>query len=1148
MDRPSAIKIVQRTFNSPFDKGRFVHFVRELFNAIDESPFIYRGNFIPDAYDPYIRTFERIGKYQDVEGNKIDILIVQLKKESSLEHARTMQRNFVAWYLNGSRGGELKDAAVAAFVAPNSEDWRFSLVKMEYRFAESKDGKINPKQELTPARRWSFLVGRNENSHTAQKQLLPILQDDQNDPLLSQLESAFSVEVVTKEFFEKYRELFLKTKESLDEIIKKDSKIATDFKEKDIDTANFAKKLLGQIVFLYFLQKKGWFGVPRSKDWGEGDKKFLRNLFIRAKTEGKNYFNDYLEPLFYQALRYDRSADDDYFSQFDCKIPFLNGGLFDPMGNYYWVDTDILLPDDIFSNERKTKEGDTGDGILDIFDRYNFTVKEDEPLEKEVAVDPEMLGKVFENLLEVKDRKSKGTYYTPREIVHYMCQESLANYLATELSFVIPSEARNLKKDIETLIKYGETSVEHDAIYIEKKSKNADYRGRYDQAKLPKSIEKYAKLIDEKLETIRVCDPAVGSGAFLVGMMNEIIRTRNALTPYINKDGERTPYNFKRHAIQNCLYSVDIDSGAVEIAKLRLWLSLIVDEEERETIQPLPNLDYKIVQGNSLIELLSPEFLSTSTDHKRIELVQKLKKAKDELFVITSPSEKTLKRKAVDDLIKRLFKYDKDKATEKLKQEIVAIRSRQRLFDDKKLERQDQEKIKNLENKIKELENIKVPGPSEHFEWHIYFSEVFQEKKGFDVVIANPPYINVNEMKREAELYRNLYTTPFGSYDIYILFFEKSITILREKGVLTYITSNKYFIADYAKKLRHFIVNNTRVLILLDLADCKKVFEHAFVSPAITILQKEKTNNYKFELGLLKDRDIYDIDEIKLSSLDITDLAQEPNNVFDIYSDDKNKDILKKLDIDSKPLSQVADVRTGVMGFEYWEMEPFIKKGQQAGYIRIITNGQIDKYAFVFDKKLNLYKKTFFNSYLDVKKAPINENTKQLFLSKKIIIRGVAKRLSAQFDDKGFGVLVAVHTAIPKKSEYNPFYLLALINSILFNWYHLTKFYTARIPMGSLKYPISFLKQLPIKSISACEQKPFIDLVDKIIAITKDSNYLQNPTKQAKVRDYERKIDQMVYKLYSLTDEEINIVEDASGSTAKPHALKSTRTNASTQS
>ena len=492
MDKTSAIKIVRQTFQNPFDKESFVYFIKSLLNHIEPAPFIYRGNFIPDAYEPYIKTLERIGKYQDKDGKKIDLLIVRLKKETSLERARTMQRNFIAWYLNGSRGDVLKDAALVAFVSPDSDDWRFSLVKMDYRLDASGE-KVRVRQELTPARRFSFLVGKNESSHTAQSRLVPILQDDSRDPTLRDLEEAFSVEKVTKEFFEKYRQLFHKVKEALDEIVKKDKKVQQNFKEKNINTVNFAKKLLGQIVFLYFLQKKGWFGVERDKNWGTGPKNFLRLLFKKEVINYDNFFNDVLEPLFYEALRHDRSSDDHYFSYFNCKIPFLNGGLFDPINDYNWSETDILLPNELFSNDEKTKEGDIGTGILDIFDRYNFTVKEDEPLEKEVAVDPEMLGKVFENLLEVKDRKSKGTYYTPREIVHYMCQQSLINYLKTECSDIEGTKIESLinpkvitKKDYQKFIKSGgrKKQVIEGAILV--------------------LWEREAEELNEKLKTIRI--------------------------------------------------------------------------------------------------------------------------------------------------------------------------------------------------------------------------------------------------------------------------------------------------------------------------------------------------------------------------------------------------------------------------------------------------------------------------------------------------------------------------------------------------------------------------------------------------------------------------------------------------------------------
>ena len=172
-------------------------------------------------------------------------------------------------------------------------------------------------------------------------------------------------------------------------------------------------------------------------------------------------------------------------------------------------------------------------------------------------------------------------------------------------------------------------------------------------------MRNFAQPIDDALAKVRACDPAVGSGAFMVGMMTEIVRTRTTLTPYLEGDAGRTAYSFKRLAIQNSLYGVDIAPGAVEVAKLRLWLSLIVDEEERETIQPLPNLDYKIMQGNSLIELIN---YRATTDYERNGIVNRMKQLKDDLFGTTSPSTKKQRREEVGELIEKLFEHDREEA------------------------------------------------------------------------------------------------------------------------------------------------------------------------------------------------------------------------------------------------------------------------------------------------------------------------------------------------------------------------------------------------------------------------------------------------------------------------------------------------------
>ena len=617
MNSQQARTLVKETFPKGFDKGRFREFTINLLNKIDETKQgQWNATYIKDAFKEHVEKFERLGTYTSPEDEKLDVLVVHLTKESKLERARTAIRNFVADHLKQRDG---KDAALVAFLSPSERHWRFSYIKMEYATVEKDDGKVGVQTKLTPARRSSYIVGEGESCHTAQSRFLNLLQDTENHPTLAQIEDAFSVEAVTKEFFEQYKGLFLDLKDELEAIAKKDKTIGAEFADKKVSTADFGKKLMGQIVFLYFLQKKGWLGVAKGGDWGDGTHNFLRQLYDKKFGSYENFFNDILEPLFYDTLATDRGHDA-WCSIFKCRIPFLNGGLFEPVAGFDWKKTDITIPNSLFSNSKKTESGDEGTGILDVFDRYNFTVNEAEPLEKEVAIDPEMLGKVFENLLEVKERKSKGSFYTPREIVHYMCQESLINYLDTAINsrtelvgkerrkqgllgdekaeqtlLTVPTRGELVPRaDIETFIHSGDQASYYEAARMD---------GTSYKRNLPKTIETHAKLLDEKLEDIAVCDPAIGSGAFPVGMMQEIVRTRSALTPYFNDVKDRTAYHFKRHAIQNCIYGVDIDPGAVEIAKLRLWLSLVVDEDDVKQIKPLPNLSYKIVTGNSLLAL-----------------------------------------------------------------------------------------------------------------------------------------------------------------------------------------------------------------------------------------------------------------------------------------------------------------------------------------------------------------------------------------------------------------------------------------------------------------------------------------------------------------------------------------------------------------
>lgn len=806
MDEKKAKELIINTLEGTFNKENFKTFLKNLLKVYsEEATFHNKGNFIPDAYKNYVSSLERVGKYT-YDNKEIDLLIVTLKKETSLERARTLQRNFIAWYLKGSRGGKLKDAALVAFVSANTDDWRFSFIKIDYRI-EVNNSKAQSIEELSPARRWSFIVGKNEKSHTAQSMFLPFLIDDSRKPTIEDLEKAFNVEIVTDEFFEKYRDLFIKTKLELDNVAKNDNNIEDEFKEKNINTVDFAKKLLGQIIFLYFLQKKGWFGVEKDQTWGTGKKDFIRKLFNKEFVNYNNFFNDILEPLFYEALTTDRSNADHYYSRFNCKIPFLNGGLFDPINSYNWVETEILISNELFSNTNKTKEGDIGDGILDVFDRYNFTINEDEPLEKEVALDPELLGKIYEKLNainsenfdeylsilesgkksdETKFNRKNGVFYTPRDIVHYMCQQSLINYLETELVKIIPHSS-NIKEDIELFVKLSDIAHENEETSIakENKIKNGEIKSSSYNSKVPEIIRNNATEIDNLLSEIKVCDPACGSGAFPIGMMHEIVKLRKLLALYVNKS--INTYDLKRHCIENSLYGVDIDLGAVEVCKLRFWLSMVVDEEDFYSIKPLPNLDYKVVCGDSI--------LGFPKDYK------------------------CQKSQEIEELQKQFFSETNPKKKKELKTEI-----------DKKL------------NDLLNQSHC-ILGFNINFDFRLFFPNIFIEKGGFDIVIGNPPYVSTKDVNAD---YKKKLTHRYGfADDLYSHFYFKGIELLKESGFLCFISSKTFWTIQTKKNLRNLILEN-KLLLLFDTAN---PFDAPMVDTCVILIQKcsNPPKNYMFQ-------------------------------------------------------------------------------------------------------------------------------------------------------------------------------------------------------------------------------------------------------------------------------------------------------------
>jgi hypothetical protein len=1083
MDKQQAINLVKETFESSFERGQFIKFIKNLLNQYEEAEITRTGNYIPDSFKNYISKYERLGIYRDDEGHRIDILVVQLKRETSLEHARSMQRNFVAGYLQGKYGTDSdKDAALVAFVSLNSEDWRFSLVKLDVKLeATDKDG-MKPVDILTPARRWSFLVGSQEKSHTAQRQFVPIIEDDQNNPSLTRLEEAFNIEKVTKEFFEKYRSLFIRTKEELDKAVNENPKVKADFESKGIDTVNFAKKLLGQIIFLYYLQKKGWFGVPRDALWGEGSRNFLRELFEKKHGGYDNFFNDILEPLFYEALRIDRSHDDHYYSRFNCKIPFLNGGLFDPINNYDWVKADILLPNGLFSNKNKTKESDTGDGILDIFDRYNFTVKEDEPFEKEVAIDPELLGKAYEKFNairpdnyeeylkalesgkkgeETKFNKQYGVYYTPREIVHYMCQQSLVNYLYTELNphvvyqnlgdnrldmFGNAGKVGQLDitiehrpgigisiEDITFLIQHGESLREHEMTVDAKGKETETY-----SFQLPDSIRKNALVIDQKLANIKVCDPAVGSGAFPVGMMSEIIKARHVLDTF-TKTG-KTVYDFKRECIENSLYGVDIDAGAVEIAKLRLWLSLVVDEDDPQNIKPLPNLDYKVVCGDSLVGIEKNLF--------NLSLFKELESLKPLYFNSTNPTKKQEYKQKIDGL-------------------------------------------------IDQITNGRV-----QFDFEIYFSEVFHERSGFDVVIGNPPYVRVDEIApAKRTTYRELFITTTGKYDLYYLFFEKGITLLGTSGTLSFISPNKFCAATSASTLRNFIFTNSshQEIISTSMLD---VFEDASNYPVITVLSKAYEDSMVRVREAKSKGSLYESTEASYA-LKCNDFSNFPENIIPINVSQKQIDLALRLINSDAKLGDFFSISEGLRIPVTFETD----KGEYG----IVKQYQFEKWTIVRDA-------TFISRKNLERILSETSSRYRKILKDKILIAEDALIITATIDTNKYIPQGGVYFGTITTDQIQIQSVLGVINSSLLSFLYRVLFSGMHMGSGYLRYRTNFLEQLPFPR-DIKDHASITELVNKILEAKR-----ANP--RANTLHWEDEIDRLVYQLYGLSDEEIRIVED----------------------
>ncbi len=822
---------LQNALQKPYDR---VLFSREVLSPVFGASFTLNSSLVQASVLPNKSesvSIDKVWIYGNIQlddSTEITCFEVLLQPKVNIEQSKVAIQHYVRKLL------VVGQAALINFVAPSNKNvWRLTLV--------AKDSELTVKgvkEKTTNPKRYTFLLGPTETCKTAAERFEVL--STEKEILFQTLVNTFSVEKLSKAFFNEYTLHYQNFCNYLQESNYRKSVFNITFpvdatkQEKDKASKpirDFVKKLLGRIVFLYFVQKKGWLGAS-DINYTNGQNDFIKQLF--EKSGGNDtFYSNWLTVLFFDTLNKERINDD--FVMPDgktVKVPFLNGGLFEKEDYDQFI---LTLKSSLFHNSEyedtilTEKNIGKARGFFDFLDSFNFTIYEDSPDDHTVAVDPEMLGHIFENLLE--DNKDKGAFYTPKEIVHYMCQESLAEYLCTILQ---------IKDEV----------AEREAVNLLLKNKIVDDVLR------PEIVE-----LEKALDQVKICDPAIGSGAFPMGLLQEIFSIKELIAYETGK--EWNPAETKLNIIQNSIYGVDIEKGAVDIARLRFWLSLVVDEEKPK---PLPNLDYKIVVGDSLISKFDGEIIEIDWDlnegiqtdlfgndnlQKRKQILEKLTEKQRIYFNPNHVNKKDLsfeiRNLKIDVLINQLELMIK---TEKMEE--APIRND---FKDTKKFLKAQELFHITEgwrSTIRKLQEIKVNpnGQFNHFDWKLDFPEVLNpylvnENGGFDIVIANPPYIG---QKGNNKIFQDVKSTKFGKefhqrrMDYFYFFFHYSINISKQSGVITFITTNYFITATYADILRNDIKKRASVRQLINFNEAK-IFESALGQHnIITLLTKGKEN------------------------------------------------------------------------------------------------------------------------------------------------------------------------------------------------------------------------------------------------------------------------------------------------------------------
>lgn len=1092
----------------------------------------------------------------------IAIYDVTLAPGIILERNRVGLRNLLRKYWKDI------DAAFIVYHRPENPNWRFTYVSELTGFdAEGELIKVK-----TEPKRYTYILGEGESCRTAAERFA-IIAKKGNKTTLDDVKEAFSVEKLSKSFFDEYKkhyELFC------DYMVSKPNIRQAIFSGDEKAIRDFNKKLLGRIVFLYFIQKKGWLGVPERSKWGQGDPNFLSNLFNNARNRGL-FYSEYLARLFFDTLNTPRPNDIiELIKGEPVKIPFLNGGLFEEDNKIY---RNLILPAEFFEN------------LFLFFNQYNFTIYEDDPNDHTVAVDPEMLGHIFENLLE--DNKDKGAFYTPKEIVHYMCQESLKEYLKTYL------QGKQQWPDDEAEGQHMEESLQ---LFVKKKEAGG--------------VIDFDESLATALRNVKICDPAIGSGAFPMGLLNEIFQCMYVLyyaSPDIVGDvwGMDTwqPHLVKANIIQNSIYGVDIEKGAVDIARLRFWLSLIVDEPEPTA---LPNLDYKIVVGNSLVSKLGDDIIDidwelnetsyglfgTELAEEKANLLKKISSEQKEYFNPNSDKKKLaadIRQLKIDLLINQLgLMINEQNIQSEPKAEYYRHKPKAKFVTDTNRYyqtlgwKQQIEKLKILKGKPDE--------PLHFFDWKLDFPEVMNrsvaDKIGFDVVIANPPYIGEKGNKEKFRDVKKTKLEPFylRKMDYFYFFFHQALNITNKDAFISFITTNYYVTATGATKLRRDLKERASIYKLINFGE-SKVFSTALGQHnLITFLTKKEDIEFCDVISVNKNGLIDSIafeaifnkydNETSYSKIAFADLYESDENYIRIVTtgnkieDDLTNIILNKISQKGVALGSICEVNQGLRtGADKVSPSHIRKYGEHNKYsvgegIFFLTVQEIDALLLNNFEKTKI-KQLFKNS--DISKYVLNEatnlrlidlfypNDRNLDLQRipniiahltkyESILKG--RKENANGIDKAIArgdyyygsVRRKLDFALPKivapqRSKSNVFayteiewfasadvyyitdtagkqdlkYILGLLNSKLYLQWLLHRGKTKGAMLELYQKPLS---EIPINVNANTE------LISKIV-----DDIIRCKNQNKSTIDLETEIDNLVYKLYELTYDEVLIIE-----------------------